>query len=74
MSNYLKVFKLYSQYYNLIYNNKNYKQEVESIIKLLKKFKFKKKNILNLVVVLENMQNFLLKKDIKFMVLKKVKI
>ena len=43
MSNYLKVFKLYSQYYNLIYNNKNYKQEVESIIKLLKKFKFKKK-------------------------------
>ena len=39
MSNYSKAFKLYSEYYDLIYNSKNYKREVDYITKLLKKFK-----------------------------------
>lgn len=46
MSNYSKTFKLYGEYYDLIYNKKNYRREVDDITKLLKKFKFNKKNIL----------------------------
>ena len=48
MINSLKTFRSYSKYYDLIYRKKNYKKEVDCIIKLLKKFKFKKKNYLNL--------------------------
>lgn len=39
-------FKNYSSIYNLIYRNKDYKKETNFIINLFKKFKFKKKNIL----------------------------
>jgi SAM-dependent methyltransferase len=46
MSNYSKTFKLYGEYYDLIYNKKNYRREVDDITKLLKKFKFDKRNIL----------------------------
>ena len=43
MSGYSKTFKLYSEYYDLIYNSKDYKREVDYITNLLKKLKFKKK-------------------------------
>ena len=74
MINSLKTFRSYSKYYDLIYQKKNYKKEVDCIVKLLKKFKFKKKNYLNLAPEPAIMQNFLLKKDIRFMGLKKVRI
>jgi len=41
-----KVFDVYSKYYNLIYQNKNYKNEVNYIHKLIGKFNDNNKNIL----------------------------
>jgi hypothetical protein len=41
-----KVFELYSKFYNLIYQNKRYKTEVDYIHKLISKFNYNNKNIL----------------------------
>jgi cyclopropane fatty-acyl-phospholipid synthase-like methyltransferase len=41
-----KVFDVYGKYYNLIYQNKNYKNEVNYIHKLIRKFNDNNKNIL----------------------------
>ena len=41
-----KVFDLYGKYYNLIYKKKNYKREVDYIHKLINKFNYNNKNIL----------------------------
>ena len=41
-----KVFDAYSKYYNLIYQNKNYKIEVDYIHRLISKFNCNNKNIL----------------------------
>jgi len=41
-----KFFEVYSKYYNLIYKNKRYKNEVNYIHKLISKFNSNKKNIL----------------------------
>ena len=46
MSDFSNTFRLYSKYYDLIYRNKNYNREVNYIDKLLKKFTFGKKNLL----------------------------
>jgi SAM-dependent methyltransferase len=43
-----KIFDAYSKYYNLIYQNKNYKTEVDYIHKLISKFNYSNKNILEL--------------------------
>ena len=45
----MSVFKKnYSRIYNILYSKKNYKLEVQYIIKLLKKFNLKSKKILDL--------------------------
>jgi SAM-dependent methyltransferase len=41
-----KVFDIYGKYYNLIYQKKNYKYEVNYIHKLISKFNLNEKNIL----------------------------
>jgi SAM-dependent methyltransferase len=41
-----EVFDVYGKYYNLIYQNKNYKNEVNYIHKLISKFNYNNKNIL----------------------------
>ena len=41
-----EVFDVYGKYYNLIYQNKNYKNEVNYIHKLISKFSYNNKNIL----------------------------
>ena len=41
-----KAFNAYSEYYNLIYQNKSYKAEVNYIHKLIRRFNLNKKNIL----------------------------
>ena len=41
-----KVFDVYGKYYNLIYQKKNYKYEVNYIHKLISKFNLNEKNIL----------------------------
>jgi SAM-dependent methyltransferase len=46
MSDFSNTFRLYSKYYDLIYRNKNYNAEVNYIHKLLNKFIFGKKNLL----------------------------
>lgn len=44
----MNVFKQYSQYYDLLYKDKNYKKETDYIIGLIKELKPKTKEILNL--------------------------
>jgi cyclopropane fatty-acyl-phospholipid synthase-like methyltransferase len=46
MQKFKKVFEAYSKYYNLIYQNKSYKTEVNYIHKLISKFNYNNKNIL----------------------------
>ena len=46
MHKFKKVFEVYSKYYNLIYQDKSYKAEVNYIHKLIKKFNYNNKNIL----------------------------
>jgi len=41
-----EVFDVYGKYYNLIYQNKSYKNEVNYIHKLISKFNCNNKNIL----------------------------
>jgi len=65
MSGYSKTFKLYSEYYDLIYNRKDYKKEVDYITKLLKKLNFKKKNILEFGCGTGNHAKFFVKKGYK---------
>ena len=65
MSGYSKTFKLYSEYYDLIYNSKDYKKEVDYITNLLKKLKFKKKNILEFGCGTGNHAKFFVKKGYK---------
>ena len=65
MINSLKTFRSYSKYYDLIYQKKNYKKEVDYIVKLLKKFKFKKKELLEFGSGTGNHAKFFVKKGYK---------
>lgn len=65
MINSLKTFRSYSKYYDLIYQKKNYKKEVDCIVKLLKKFKFKKKELLEFGSGTGNHAEFFVKKGYK---------
>jgi SAM-dependent methyltransferase len=65
MINSLKTFRSYSKYYDLFYQKKNYKKEVDCIIKLLKKFKFKKKELLEFGSGTGNHAEFFVKKGYK---------
>jgi SAM-dependent methyltransferase len=46
MTNSKKVFEVYGKYYNIIYQKKNYRREVMFINKLLEKYNYNNKNIL----------------------------
>lgn len=65
MINSLKTFKSYSKHYDLIYRKKNYKKEVDYIVKLLKKFKFDQKELLEFGSGTGNHAEFFVKKGYK---------
>jgi SAM-dependent methyltransferase len=65
MINSKKVFEIYGQYYNIIYQNKNYSREVIFINKLLKKFNYKNKNILEFGSGTGGHAKFFVKKNYK---------
>lgn len=60
-----KTFNSYSKYYDLIYQKKKYKKEVNYINNLLKKFNYNKKNLLEFGSGTGGHANFFIKKGFK---------
>ena len=61
----MKQFEKYSKFYDLIYKDKNYKEEVEFVCKFIKKYKSHAKNILSLGCGTCNHEILLAKKGFK---------
>ncbi len=65
MTELIKNFENYSRYYDIIYKNKKYKEEVNHIFKLLEKIKFNKRNLLEFGSGTGKHAEFLIKKGFK---------